>query len=228
MRISAEEIPNLPPFARNQGISADEELDILLFGTPNSWQKEMERQGFDPMIHTPAEVVEFMERLEATDDFEGTPVKDSKPAAKTSSKTTKSNQSKKPSSSGGRSTKHYCAVHGHNNSHSTEECNTIQQEAKRVKTNRSDYKGKSPNKTWQRKASEGQAKTKQELAAFIQKEVVKGIQKGKQCLAAYDKKRKADSDSESDDLAAFDLKDFNYEDMENLKIDDKTSDEVSI
>ena len=43
----------------------------------------------------------------------------------------------------------------------------------------------------------------------------------KKDLSAFTKKRKKeDSDSSDDDLAAFDLKDFNYEDMDNLKIDD--------
>ena len=27
-------------------------MDILLFGTPKSWQKEMDRQGYDPLENT--------------------------------------------------------------------------------------------------------------------------------------------------------------------------------
>ena len=60
------------------------------------------------------------------------------------------------------------------------------------------------------------------MNAFIQKEIKKGIQKGVKELAAYEKKRKSDEDSD-DDLNAFlgknDLEDFNYSDMDNLKID---------
>ena len=59
----------------------------------------------------------------------------------------------------------------------------------------------------------------------MQKEVAKGIKKGvKAELKAFsEKKRKADSDDEEGEVNAFDLADFNYEDMENLKIDDEVS-----
>ncbi len=56
----------------------------------------------------------------------------------------------------------------------------------------------------------------------------KGVKKD---LKAMAKKRKASEDSESagelHGFEKFDLKDFNYEDMENLKIDDDVNDEVS-
>ena len=68
LRINLEEIPELPPFGQNQQLGDDELKDILLYGTPKSWQKETERQGFDPTVKSAAEIVEFMERLEATDD----------------------------------------------------------------------------------------------------------------------------------------------------------------
>jgi hypothetical protein len=41
----------------------DKVVDILLFTTPNSWQVKMEEQNWDPMDHTPTEVVDFMECL---------------------------------------------------------------------------------------------------------------------------------------------------------------------
>jgi hypothetical protein len=37
-------------------------LDLLEFAFPNAWQKNMVRQGFDPVIHTPSEFVAFCER----------------------------------------------------------------------------------------------------------------------------------------------------------------------
>jgi hypothetical protein len=43
----------------------DEVVNILLFATPNSWQVKMEEQNWDPMDHTPTEVVDFMECLES-------------------------------------------------------------------------------------------------------------------------------------------------------------------
>ena len=70
------------------------------------------------------------------------------------------------------------------------------------------------NNKWTKQAADAATKSKSDLAAFVQKEVAKGIAK-----IANEKKRKSSDDSDSDDLAAFDLKDFNYSDMENLKVD---------
>ena len=66
-RLNEEELPNLPPYGIAQNLSQDEMLDILLFGTPRSWQNEMECQGFDPMEKTIQEVVDFMENLESVE-----------------------------------------------------------------------------------------------------------------------------------------------------------------
>ena len=60
----------LPPFRADQVLSNDKLLDILLYGTPTSWQREMDSQGFDPLLHTFNEVVDFMEQIEASEDFE--------------------------------------------------------------------------------------------------------------------------------------------------------------
>jgi hypothetical protein len=83
------ELPRLPPFAANQTLANDEVIDILLFATPNSWQVEMEKQNWDPMDHTVAEVVNFMECIENAEEMvhKGTIVNDNgnnkkKPAKK--------------------------------------------------------------------------------------------------------------------------------------------------
>ena len=63
------------------------------------------------------------------------------------------------------------------------------------------------------------------MAAFVKKAVEKGVKKSLKAQAT--KKRKEASEAESDDdLNAFDPKDFNYEDMDNLKID--SDDEISV
>ena len=218
LRQNMEYIQKLPPFDPNQALSSDELLDILLFGTPNSWQKEMERQGFDPITKNLDEVVTFMEQVEATEDFE--------PDAKPKAKNTGKKPAAKPKEPG---EVLYCLFHGKGN-HSTDECKKMQQEAKRLKTgdkgsyqsNNNGNNNGSKNKTWTRKDDDKKVKT--ELAAFVKKEIKKGIQKGVKDLAAFDKKRKADDDS-SVDLNAIDLKDFNYDDMDNLKID--SDDDIS-
>ena len=216
MRINNEEIPLLPPFQANQNLSTDELMDILLFGTPKSWQKEMDRQQFDPLDKPMNDVIDFMEAIESSEDFDGTKVETKKKtdSKKKASKDVAKTDNKDSNGSG----KNRCMLHGWG--HSTEDCKVLQAEAKRLKSNNdSDEKdnnsfSKSRNKTWSRKAQEAKKKTSSDLAAFIKKEVGKAMK-------TASKKRKSDDDDDS--LNAFDLKDFNYEDMENLKIDDGLS-----
>jgi hypothetical protein len=57
--INDEELQQLPPFGADQSLSNDKVLDILLHGTPKSWQVKMDQQGFDPLDKQIPEVVEF-------------------------------------------------------------------------------------------------------------------------------------------------------------------------
>jgi len=71
-RITTEEIARCPTaFDRDQCLSDDEIIDILLWGRPKSWQRNMDPQGFDPLAKTLTEVVEFMEHIEMSEDFDG-------------------------------------------------------------------------------------------------------------------------------------------------------------
>jgi len=71
-RINTEEIARCPPaFDATQCLTPNEIIDVLLFGTPKSWQCEMDRQGFDPLASTVTQAVEFMERIEMSEDFDG-------------------------------------------------------------------------------------------------------------------------------------------------------------
>ena len=227
LRINMDEIPRLPPFAVDQELGMDEMLDILLFGTPKSWQREMDRQGYDPMDNPITLTLDFMERQEANEEF------DADKATKTSSKKEGKSKDGKSNAKPNGKQKYYCMLHGNNNSHDTKDCHQLQKEAKRLKSDGSNNgkpngNGKFKNKTWTRKAEEAKATTQNDLASFIKKEVKKGIKKD---LKALSKKRKSDdsSDSEDGELHMFDLKDFNYEDMENLKIDDdEVTDELSV
>ena len=70
-RINESELPELPPFKEDQNLPADEIVDILIYATPKSWMREMDRQGFDPISKTPLEVVDFQERIEQAEETEG-------------------------------------------------------------------------------------------------------------------------------------------------------------
>jgi hypothetical protein len=57
----------------DQHLSQDELLDIILYGIPKSWVKEMDRQDFDPFSATTIlQVVDFCERLESAEEPEHT------------------------------------------------------------------------------------------------------------------------------------------------------------
>ena len=223
-RINQEEIVHLPPFLGNQSLLDDEMIDILLFSTPKSWSREMDRQGFDPMTKTLPDVVDFLEQIESAEDFDGQKVEASK---KKSSGSTKSKDKK----SGGSK---YCMVHGHCG-HSSEDCTVLQREAKKLKnngsasssTNKSNGNGGNyGNKTWSRNAIEASSQSKKDLKALVKRQVKMTV---KELKAADKKKRKSSGDDSSLEANALELNDFNYTDMSNLSLsDNENSDEVSV
>lgn len=202
-RINNEEIPELPPFDPNQGLTDDEIVDILLYALPRSWVKEMDRQGFDAFDCTPLEIIDFMERIEATEEPAMTEVKKDKSTS--SKKTTKK--------SGGDQSK-TCKLHGVG--HSTEECRTLK--AKKARGNDSKNGGDKSSKDWRKKSNDSTGYSKKELKLLIAKQT-------KAELKSFAKKRKnEDKKDDSDDAAscnAFDMEAFSYKDVEKLNLDSK-------
>ena len=82
-------------------------MDILLYATAKSWQREMDRQGFDLLENNVQQVVAFMERIEESEV-------DSRPDTKKQSSTV----AKKPSSKDWNKSKRkndgkkHCTLHG--------------------------------------------------------------------------------------------------------------------
>ena len=201
-RINVEELPNIPPRDPNNKLSTDEIIDILLFGTPKSWQREMDRQGFDPIAESYNQVVLFMERIEESEEPQNESQKKNNSSKKDNNKRKPSNNSEKKSddSSGN---KKFCLLHGEGN-HTSDECYTLKNQAKKLKSD-----GTSPDKD--KKKSD-----KESMAAQIGKAVREGIRKELNAL-----KLKASEEEEGEvNAAELDLSEFNYEDMENLNIDD--------
>jgi hypothetical protein len=209
-RINNQEIPNLPPFAPLQNFREDEFIDIILYGTPGSWAREMERQGFDPMDNTPEEVVAFMEQLESAESHDKTATKVE------AKKSDKSSAKKNPKEGSSKKGTKYCEIHGHC-AHTTEECHS---KNKRYKSDKSDSKNgnKGYNKNWKCSADEETLVSKKELAVLIKKAVKKEV-------LTKDKKRKSSDDEEGFLVKCLSkpLDGFNYKDMENLNIDDDES-----
>jgi len=213
--INTEEIARCPPaFNNTQCLTPDEIIDILLFGTPKSWQRKMDRQGFDPLAKTVTEVVEFMERIKMSEDFNG----DRKVAvvAKKGNNKTKAHNK---GSLGADGSKH-CMLHGNNNAHGTLECKTLMAQAKKLKGNNgANQKDKISNKSWKNKAKDETNDLKKELAALIKK-ATEVIKKGELNGIEPAKKRKVKWPSEEEELCALgaELKDFNYEDLDKMDL----------
>ena len=239
-RINGEEIPHLPPnFEKDQSLGKDEIVDILLFGTPKSWQKEMDRQGFDPLVHEPNEVVDFMERIENAEEHDHDK-KTVKVGAKNDKKRNGNNNNNNKNDSNGTKGSKYCMLHGNNNTHDTTECKSLQAHAKKLKDEKGSN-GKSKNKSWQNKSKQGTDDSKKELAALTKR--VDSLVKAQELNAIEPvKKRKVNWPEEDDelDMSALDieLKDFNYSNLDQMDITggegkedgevNSVSDEVSV
>ena len=216
--INTQEIPSLPPFGTCQSFCEDKFIDIILYGTPGSWAREMECQGFDPMDHTAEEVVAFMEQLESAEAHDKTATKVE------SKKTDKSSPNKKKSSKEDSSKKgtKYCEIHGHCN-HTSEECRTSK---KRYKSDKSDSKkqyAKGNNKSWKKSSEEETTVAKKDLAVLIKKVA------RKEMATSKDKKRKASDNEEGFLVECLNkpLDGFNYKDMDDLCIDSQDEDTES-
>jgi len=224
--IDTQEIPRLPPnFNNAQSLQDDEVIDILLFGTPKSWQREMDRQGVDPLACTPYEAAAFMERIEMSEDFDS------------DKKTTKVAQGKGKKKSGyakgnldADGSKH-CMLHGNNNTHDASECKTLMAQAKKLKGNNgANNKGKGGNKggnkSWKNTAKDKTDDSKKELAALIKK-ATEVIKKSELNAVEPVKKRKVKWPSEEEELCALDakLKDFNCEDLDKMDLKGESEDE---
>ena len=232
-RINLLEVQQLPPFGADQVFKNDEIIDIMVYGIPKSWQREMDRQGFDPYSTTdPVDTVNFLEQIEAAEEFDS-PNKvangNSNGIAKKKSSSS-SNTKKSGNDASSSSKKVYCDEHGWNYTHATAECKVLNGGGKKQKSG--DYKKKSyGNKTWNRKADDATSSSKKDLAAFIKKSVAKGV---RQEMNKIDKKRnKSDSSIEDDnefDLNAFDkdIPGFNYKEMDKMKLESDDSDSVSV
>jgi hypothetical protein len=230
LRINEEELPHLPPFGADQALAEDELIDVVLNGIPRSWTREMDKLGFDPVASNLGDVLDFCERMEASEDFQ--PGRDAKKT--NSKKDSKSNKKEKSSTEG-----KYCLLHGDNHTHNTDDCHVLKKQAKNLRRDKDDDKkpsGSYKNKTWKRDADRKTSASKSELAAFVKKQKKELHAFTQELSAQASAKRKADdssSSSEDEDersthsLNAFDalkngdvnLAEFNYEDMDNLKID---------
>ena len=198
-----EYLPQFPPFDGTNKLSVEEIMEIAEYATPNQWQKAMVLHGFDPSEHTPAEFVEFCERLEfaevdtyARGDKHSTTKHEG--MLKTSTQKRRRNSNEK-----------YCEYHGAKG-HNTGECKVVIAQAKKMRASwdsRSPHKKHYPNKTWN-KSEKAESKNSKNTA-FLQEAIQKAVQ---EALIA---ERKQQSEIEN----------LNVDDFENLNLDSEEDSE---
>ena len=215
IRINREELPLLPPFRVSNSLTEDELIDIILYGTPKSWQIEMERQGFDPLTSDTDAVMKFMENIESAESFDSHTNKESKNGSNKNSN--KNSGKKRPSSSNSSGSGIYCEIHG-KCGHSTGDCRTIQQLKKD-----GDKPTYSKNKSWKSKDKDYKKKPEQDMAAFVKKAVKREMNALTDDKKDKKRSRKEDVNNfeEDDDISLTKL-DFNEFDK-NSDDDDESS-----
>ena len=219
LHINNSKLPFLPPFNPSQNLPPDEIVDVLICATPKSWLHEMDRQSFDPVSKSPIQVVDFMERIEQSEDFDGQVIDRLQKSNSTNGK----NKNKKQRTKGDVALgSKFCLKHG-NCSHTSDECEVLKKLAEQ--SNSSSGGGKFGNKTWSQKADDAKKASKKELAAFIKKAVAAKVKKELNSIDS--KKRKSDDNSFNLNAIEQELKGFNYEEeLEKLSLN--TDDEISV
>jgi hypothetical protein len=128
-RINFDELPQLPPFETGQELSNNKLLDIILFGIPKSWVKEMNRQDFDPFAREDIQMLilccKCMESAEDLHDNNNKPGSNSKNSHK---KTKFSDNKGKPTKGSGK----WCEYHK-TDMHDTSECLGVEKDERKWK-----------------------------------------------------------------------------------------------
>jgi hypothetical protein len=224
-RINFDEIPQLPPFATRQELSHDELMDIVLFGIPKSWVKEMDRQDFDPFATEDIQtLIQFCERMESAEDFHDTSNNKQGSNSKNSYKKTKfSNNKGKPSKGSGK----WCEYH-ETDTHDTSECSVLKKmKESSGRSNSSDKKPFNKNKTWTKKSDDAKKFSKKELNALVKKASEKAVKKATKELNAVAKRKRDDDDDSTSSLHMLEnemkdvddqLKNFNFAAIDEVEV----------
>jgi SpoVK/Ycf46/Vps4 family AAA+-type ATPase len=208
-------------------LGQDELLDIILFGIPKSWVKEMDRQDFDQFSATTiSQVVDFCERLESAEKFN--PDQQKRKSGSTSNskhaqkKSRFSHAKGKPSKGDGK----WCEYH-ETDTHDKSECSGLKKMKEGGKNN-SNKKPFNKNKTWTKKSDDAKKFSKKELNALVKKASKKAVKKATKELNAVAKRKRSDSDEDSTSSLHMlknkmkdvdeQLKNFNFAEVDKAKV----------
>ena len=92
----------------------DKLLDLLDFGTPLKWQRQIQVQNFKPTSRTLCGFQDFCEHLESASEYPEAENKSNKKSGQE-----KGNEKLCWNNSNNKDKKHYCVLHGHNPTHFT-------------------------------------------------------------------------------------------------------------
>ena len=206
------EFTHLPPWQPNQNLSEDEILDIVLFGIPKSWEREMDRQGFDPLNAEFAQVIAKLEDIESAEGFdaEATKVTPTKTNKKKPSNGNKNNQS--PNESGQGNGKKHCLYHGWG-SHTSDECEKLKQQVKKLKSDGNSNNDKKFGGNNKKGDGKGKGKGSDNFANSMDKIVQKAVKN-----AMKNNKRKSRDDDSEGSLAAIERL-IDEDDLTNITSD---------
>eukprot|EP00957_Ditylum_brightwellii_P080590 6129557-Ditylum_brightwellii.AAC.1 len=121
---------DFPAHNRNktQPLNEDELMDILEYGVPAMWHREITVQGFDPVDQGLKKIVEFCTRLELCKPSADKPKDKKSPKSENAGKC-KADTPTKPAGK----QKFYCNIHGLNKNHDTKDFFELTQHAKHAK-----------------------------------------------------------------------------------------------
>ena len=169
----------MPPFkqAANQKLSKDEMKDIIIFGMPKAWCKEMDCLNFDLFVQSIPQLTDFCEWLEGAEEG----ANDRKFQKQVSKKAESGKKTRHSKSAPGEK---WCEFH-ESDTHNTSKCKTL------LKMKNKDSKdNKSRSKSCKKQSDDAKTYTKKELHAMVKKEKAKS-RKG---FKANPKKADDDSD----------------------------------
>jgi hypothetical protein len=171
-------------------------LDIILFGIPKSWVKEMDKQDFDPFLWEDIQaVIQFCECTESAEDTDHTQ-KSGLTSQNSHKKTRFSNNKGKPSKGNGK----WCEYH-ETNTHNTNKCSVLKKMKEDGRNNSSHKKPFNKNKTWTRKSNNAKKLSKKELNTLVKKASEKAVKKAtKELNAMAKRKRSNDNDNSTSSL----------------------------
>ena len=210
-------------FGSNESLDRDELQEIIEFGLPATWQKQMIHHGFNPCKHdvSLAQIIEFCERLEVTEEmFHETREKKGSRANTNprDGEKRKGAKSHAKSSAGGKhnhnqhsdKTNFYCELHGSNSTHDTGACKVLLAQAKRM---RETYKAQHPAAKREFAKKNWQKKEKNEIHAMVVS-ALKSISEEKAA-------KKRAKEREEEDIDVMQMENFNLEDKND-------NDEISV